>query len=205
MSAVGVTKTKLADQRFVIFGAGSAGLGITRQLRDAIMMVDHLSEQEANKKFFLLDRYGLVKESLGEGRIRPDLREFVRPDEEWEGVPTNDRGEVGLLDVVKTVKPTVLIGCSTQGGAFTEQVVREMASGTERPIIFPLSNPSRLAEVDPKNANDWTEGKALMASGSPFPPCKMPNGKEYMCVPVRIILMRFCSPKIPNSWYLQYR
>lgn len=180
MSAVGVTKSLLADQRFVVYGAGSAGLGITRQLRDAIVMVDHLSKEEANKKFYLLDRYGLVKNSLGPSRIRPDLLEFIRPDDEWEGVPTNERGEVGLLEVVKKVKPTVLIGCSTQGGAFTEDIVREMARGTERPIILPLSNPSRLAEVDPKDANDWTDGKALMASGSPFPPCKMPNGKEYM-------------------------
>lgn len=180
MAAVGVTKTKLSEQRIVVYGAGTAGLGITRQLRDGIMAIDRLSEADANKKFFLLDRYGLVKQSLGPGKIRPDLREFVRPDAEWADARTNDRGEVGLLEVVKRVKPTVMIGCSTQAGAFNEEVVKEMAKGTERPIIFPLSNPSRLAEVDPKDANDWTEGKALLASGSPFPPCKQPNGKEYM-------------------------
>ena len=89
-------------------------------------------------------------------------------------------GEVGLLDAVKQVKPTVLIGCSTRRGAFTEEVVREMAKGTERPIIFPLSNPTRLVEVTPEQANEWTNGKALMATGSPFPPCKQPGGKEYM-------------------------
>lgn len=179
MSAVGVTKSKLSDQRYVVYGAGTAGLGITKQLRDGIMSIDRLSREEANKRFFLLDRYGLVKESLGPSRIREALREFVRPDAEWADVPTNERGEVPLLEVVKKVKPTALIGCSTAAGAFTEDVVREMAKGVDRPIIFPLSNPSRLVEVEPRLANEWTDGRALMASGSPFPPCKMPNGRDY--------------------------
>ncbi|KAH9917164.1 hypothetical protein B0H21DRAFT_770197 [Amylocystis lapponica] len=179
MAAVGVTKSRLADQRFVVYGAGTAGLGITRQLRDGIVTIDGTSEAEANKCFYLLDRYGLVKESLGSDKVRAELHEFVRPDAEWTGAE-DAHGEVGLLEVVRRVRPTVLIGCSTRGGAFTEEVVREMAKGTERPIIFPLSNPSKLAEVDPKDANDWTEGKALMASGSPFPPCKNPDGKEYI-------------------------
>ncbi|KAI0801437.1 hypothetical protein C8Q74DRAFT_1190964 [Fomes fomentarius] len=181
MSAVGVTKSKLAEQRFVIFGAGSAGLGIARQLRDGIAAIDGVAKDEANKQFFLIDRYGLIKSSLGaESKIRDGLQEFVRPDAEWEGVPKNDRGEVELLEVVKKVRPTVLIGCSTKAGAFTEDVVREMAKGTERPIILPLSNPSKLHEVTPQAANDWTEGKALLATGSPFPPCKQPNGKDYV-------------------------
>ena len=179
MSAVGVTKSKLADQRVVVYGAGTAGLGITKQIRDGITAIDGLTREEANKRFFLLDRHGLVKESLGAANIRADLQEYVRPDAEWAGVPTNAAGEVGLLDVVKRVRPTVLIGCSTHAGAFSEDVVREMARGTERPIIFPLSNPTRLVEVDPAHANAWTDGKALMASGSPFPPCPMPNGKMY--------------------------
>jgi malate dehydrogenase (oxaloacetate-decarboxylating) len=175
VSAVGVTKSKLSEQRFVVYGAGSAGLGITRQLRDALVQMDGLSLEEANKKFYLIDRYGLIKQSLGPSRIRPDLKDFVRPDEEW-----GNSEKVELLDVVKQVKPTILIGCSTNAGAFTEEVVREMAKGTKRPIIFPLSNPSRLVEVDPQDANNWTDGKALLATGSPFPPCKMPNGKDYM-------------------------
>lgn len=180
MAAVGVTKSTLADQRYVIFGAGSAGLGIAKQVRDAIMLADGLSREEANKKFYLIDRFGLIKQSLGPDKIRPALQEFVRPDEEWTGVLTNDAGEVELLEVVKKVRPTVLIGCSTKGGAFTESVVRTMEEGCERPIIFPLSNPSRLVEVDPKDANDWTDGMALLATGSPFPPAKMLNGKNYV-------------------------
>lgn len=182
MSAIGITKSKLKDQRIIVFGAGSAGLGITRQIRDGMIQADGLSQPEANKRFYLLDRYGLVKESLGPSRIRPALREFVRPNDEWEGVPTNEQGEINLLEVVRRIKPTILIGCSTRGGAFTEEIVREMAKGVDRPIILPLSNPSRLHEVHPQDANDWTNGKVLIATGSPFPPCKLPNGKDYMYV-----------------------
>ncbi|KAL7284957.1 hypothetical protein ACG7TL_000046 [Trametes sanguinea] len=144
MSAVGVTKSKLADQRFIVFGAGSAGLGIARQIRDGMVTIDGMDKDEANKRFYLLDRFGLIKESLGAEKIREGVQEFVRLDAEWEGVPANDQGEIGLLDVVKKVKPTVLIGCSTKAGAFTEEVVREMAKGCERPIILPLSNPNAL-------------------------------------------------------------
>jgi malate dehydrogenase (oxaloacetate-decarboxylating) len=179
MSAVGVTRTTLADQRYIIYGAGSAGLGIARQLRDGIVQTDKVPQDRANRQFYLIDKHGLIKESLGE-QIRPALQEFVRPNEEWEGVPTNDKGEITLLEVVKKIRPTVLIGCSTHGGAFTEEVVREMAKTADRPIILPLSNPSRLVEVDPAKANDWTNGKALLATGSPFPPAKMPNGKDYI-------------------------
>ena len=179
MSAVGVTKSKLSEQRFVIFGAGSAGLGITRQLRDGMMTTDGIDKETANKQFFLIDKYGLIKESLGD-KIRDATREFIQQDEEWKDAVSNDKGEVTLLEVVKRVKPTVLIGCSTQPGAFTEEIVKEMGKGTKYPIILPLSNPSRLHEVKPQDATDWTEGRALLATGSPFPPCKMPNGKEYV-------------------------
>lgn len=179
MSAVGVTKSTLAEQRYVIYGAGSAGLGIARQLRDGIVQIDGVPSDRANRQFYLIDKHGLIKESLGD-LIRPTQTEFVRPNEEWEGVPTNDRGEITLLEVVKKIRPTVLIGCSTHAGAFTEEVVREMAKKVDRPIILPLSNPSRLVEVDPAKANDWTNGKALLATGSPFPPAKMPNGRDYM-------------------------
>lgn len=183
MSAVGVTKSKLADQRYIVYGAGSAGLGITRQLRDAMVTMDSVSREDATSKFYLIDRYGLLRDALRkEDKIREGIDEFVRSDDEWSDVQTNERGEISLLEVVKKVKPTVLIGCSTHGGAFTEDVVRAMNEQCDRPIIFPLSNPSKLVEVDPKDANEWTQGRALLATGSPFPPAKMPNGKDYMYV-----------------------
>ncbi|KAH7339626.1 hypothetical protein B0J17DRAFT_656030 [Rhizoctonia solani] len=177
MAAVGVTKSKLSDQTIVVFGAGTAGLGIARQIRDAMVTIDKIPRDEANKKFYLIDKEGLIKASV-KGGVRHGLEEFVRSDEEWSEVGT--ASSVELLDVVKKVKPTVLIGCSTKAGAFTEEVVREMGKHVNRPIIFPLSNPSRLVEVDPKDANAWTEGRALLATGSPFPPTKNPNGKEYI-------------------------
>jgi malate dehydrogenase (oxaloacetate-decarboxylating) len=98
---------------------------------------------------------------------------YAREDGEWENKDHND-----LLSVVKEVKPHVLIGTSTVPGSFTEEIVREMARHAERPVIFPLSNPTRLHEAKPQDLFDWTEGKALVATGSPFPPVKH-NGKEF--------------------------
>ncbi|KAJ3826878.1 hypothetical protein F5880DRAFT_1541401 [Lentinula raphanica] len=182
MAAVGVTKSKLCDQRIIIYGAGSAGLGITKQLRDAMVSIDNISIAEANSKFWLIDKHGLITESLPD--VREDLKEYTRKDDEWREFRTSQSGdemsEIRLLDVVRKIQPTVLIGTSTHAGGFTREVVESMAAGCERPIIFPLSNPSKLVEVDPKEANDWTKGKALLATGSPFPPAKMPNGKDYI-------------------------
>jgi len=191
MSAIGVTQSKLSEQRYVIFGAGSAGLGITHQLRDSIVSIDNVPQEEANKKFFLVDKYGLIKESLGDALIREDVRPYVRPDGEWEGVTTDEEGKVRLLEVVRRVKPTVLIGCSTRAGAFDEDVLKCMAEGCERPIVLPLSNPSRLVEAKPKDVVEWTGGKALVATGSPFPPVKLPNGKEYVYVAFLFFIFDF--------------
>lgn len=181
MAAVGVTKSKLSDQRYIIFGSGSAGMGIAHQLRDAIVQLNNFDEAQANKLFYLIDKDGLITNELVTATpVRAELHPFARPDKEWDGVQRDKSGKIRLLEVVKHVKPTVLIGCSTSAGAFTEDIVKAMAVGCERPIILPLSNPSALVEVDPKNANDWTNGKALLATGSPFPPAKMHNGKDYM-------------------------
>ncbi|KAL1749263.1 hypothetical protein HDZ31DRAFT_59546 [Schizophyllum fasciatum] len=176
MAAVGVAKSKLSEQIIVTYGAGSAGLGIARQLRDAMVALDGISKEDATSRFYLLDRFGLVRKGLSAERVREDQLEFARVEEEWN---TAAEAEVKLLDVVKRVHPTVLIGTSTHAGAFTREVVEEMARSVERPIIFPLSNPSRLVEVHPHDANAWTGGKALLATGSPFPPAKMPGGKDY--------------------------
>lgn len=178
MSAVGVTKTKLSDQRILVYGAGSAGVGIIWQLRDAMIRIDGVSKEEASKRFYMIDKDGLITKGFG-SKIRHGQEDFVRPDEEWDDNDRHD-GKIGLLQVVKKVHPTVLIGTSTHAGGFTEEIIKEMAKHTDRPIIFPLSNPTKLVEVDPSKANDWTAGKALLATGSPFPPAKMPNGKDYI-------------------------
>ena len=183
-SASSPEKKKLSDQRYVVFGAGSAGLGIATQLRDAIVSADGLSREDANKKFWLIDREGLLHDKLQIQGLTPRLKEFVRPaHENW------DSGQVQLLDVVEKVRPTVLIGCSTKGGAFTKEVVEAMMRGLDEgahPIILPLSNPSRLAEAAPADLMRWTTGKALIATGSPFDTVKMEvNGKtkDFVYVP----------------------
>lgn len=119
-----------------------------------------------------VDKPGLLLKSQGED-LTIGQGPFARDDKEWQGKDHND-----LFTVIKEVKPHVLIGTSTKPKAFTEEVVREMSKHVERPIIFPLSNPTRLHEADPKDINEWSEGKALIATGSPFPPVEY-NGKKY--------------------------
>ena len=182
-SASSPEKKKLSDQRYIIFGAGSAGLGIAVQLRDAIISADGLKRDDANRKFWLVDREGLLHEGLGEellGAMTHQKREFIRPSEEvWS---SNNHDSVSLLEVVRRTRPTVLIGCSTSAGAFTQEVVEAMMEGLDngaRPIIMPLSNPSRLVEATPENLLKWTNGKALIATGSPFDNIKMDvDGKK---------------------------
>ena len=120
-----------------------------------------------------MDRYGLCMKRHGE-KLTPAQKPFARDDDEF---PATEE-PIDLLTVIKHVKPNVLIGCSTRPGSFTKEIVQEMASHVERPIIFPLSNPTRLHEAQPNDINEWTHGKALIATGSPFPPV-IHDGKEY--------------------------
>jgi malic enzyme len=131
MAAIGVTKTTLADQRFVIYGAGSAGLGIACQLRDAIIKSHpEISLEQASKQFWLIDKFGLVWKGLRDEKVRRDVREFKRLEDEWQQAEKGEGNKgIELLEVVKRVKPTVLIGCSTHAGAFTREVVETMAKG----------------------------------------------------------------------------
>ncbi|KAL1702156.1 hypothetical protein EV121DRAFT_210642 [Schizophyllum commune] len=178
MSAVGVTGSSLHEQRIVIYGAGTAGLGIATQLRDAMVAIDGASVEDATRRFYCIDRPGLLTDDLPAGLMRDDQHEWARPASEWAD-ERNGKDRIDLIDVVRKIKPTMLVGTSTHAGAFTEEVIRTMASNVERPIIFSLSNPSRLVEVHPHDANAWTEGRALLATGSPFPPAKMPSGRDY--------------------------
>jgi len=180
-------KARLSDQRFVIFGAGSAGMGITVQLRDAMMTTDGISREDANRRFWIIDKEGLLyedsgvdkEENKGSDRTKELRREFYRPKkEDW---TKDSSGMVSLLDVVRGACPTVLIGASTRAGAFTEEVVRVMVDGLEanqRPIILPLSNPSRLTEAKPEDILKWTDGMALVATGSPFGTVKVNVGGQ---------------------------
>jgi len=163
-AAVHIAKYKMQDLRVVIFGAGSAGMGIADQIRDAIAVESGKSKEEATRQFWCVDKPGLLFQSMNDD-LTPAQHDYARPDSEWQ-----DKTKAALLDVVKNVKPHVLIGTSTKPKTFTKEIVQEMAKHVERPIIFPLSNPTRLHEADPKDLFAWTDGRVLTATGSPFPP-----------------------------------
>jgi malate dehydrogenase (oxaloacetate-decarboxylating) len=173
LGAVTATGIPMKEQRIGFFGFGSAGIGIANLLL-ASMQEDGLSEEEARKRFFTVDRHGLVLD--GQSDLRPDQLSYAHQKSDLEGWILSKPDEASLLDVVKNAKLTVLIGVSGQGGAFTEEIVREMAKHTERPVIFPLSNPTALTEATPDNLIRWTDGKALVGTGSPFPPVEI-HGK----------------------------
>lgn len=161
-----LTHTKLSEQRIVILGAGSSAIGISDQIV-AAMMVEGTTELEARARLWLVDSQGLVQP--GRARVEPFKAKYAQPLETTGDWKVNDPSHVTFLDVVKNVKPTILIGSSAQPGAFTEEIVREMAKHVERPVIFPLSNPTSKSEATPSDLLDWTEGRALVATGSPFP------------------------------------
>lgn len=161
-AALKFSSRNLLDSKVLIYGAGSAGLGIADQIVNH--MVSHGStREEACERIVIMDRRGVVLQSYKdspEGQIR-----YADPDAKWEGINTKN-----LVEVVRKVQPTVLVGCSTQAGAFTEQVIKEMYKHNSQPIVFPLSNPTRLHEAFPVDIMKWTDNNALIATGSPFQP-----------------------------------
>jgi malate dehydrogenase (oxaloacetate-decarboxylating) len=169
ISAVRVCGTPLRNQRVVIFGAGTAGIGIADQIRDA-MVREGLSKEDAARRFWCVDQQGLLTADMA-GRLCDYQVTYARPSAESKGWKQEGNGNgVGLAEVVRRVQPTMLIGASTASDSFTEAIVKEMAAHTARPIIFPLSNPRLRAEAAPADLIAWTEGRALIATGSPFGP-----------------------------------
>ncbi len=166
LSAINVTGVPLEQQKIAVFGFGTAGIGITNLL-EQFMHDKGLSVEEARNHFYAIDRYGLITEKGKD--VRPEQMPYARKEEEVRGW-RQPNGEINLLDVIRHAKPSVLIGVSGQAGAFTEGVVREMARNTVRPVIFPLSNPTARSEATPQDLVDWTEGRALIGTGSPFEP-----------------------------------
>jgi len=167
LSAVNVTGVPLRDQRIAVLGAGSAGIGISSLLLNA-MIADGLPEKEARSRFYLVDREGLLVEGM------PGIVDFQKPFARSRVALADWRLEqpnrIGLFDVICNARPTVLIGVSGQPGAFPERMVRSMAEFTQQPIIFPLSNPTSRCEAAPSDLLAWTEGRAVIGTGSPFPP-----------------------------------
>lgn len=160
LGALNISKEDIKDQKFVTFGAGTAGMGIANQILDELQRAG-LSEDEARKHFYAVDKQGLLFSDT------PDLTAAQKPFTRNRAEFDNADELTTLAAVVKTVHPTVLIGTSTQPGTFTEAIVKDMAAHTERPIIFPLSNPTKLAEATAADLIKWTDGKALIATGIP--------------------------------------
>jgi malate dehydrogenase (oxaloacetate-decarboxylating) len=165
LAAVKVNGERLSDQRIVMFGAGSAATGIADQIVASIISEGY-SEQEAKRKLWLIDVGGLIH--AGRGDIEEISRPFAQPVERIADWRVADRDHVTLAEVVKHLRPTTLIGTAAQPGAFTRDVVEEMASYVARPIIFPLSNPTSRSEAKPDDLLAWTAGRAIIATGSPF-------------------------------------
>jgi len=174
LAAITVTGTPLTEQRIALVGAGSAGIGIASLLLTAMKNAG-LSEAEALRRFYAIDKDGLLVEGLA--GIRPAQEPFVQPHSAIANWELERKDHVSLLDVARNAKPTTLIGVSGQAGAFSEEVVRAMAAAVERPVIFPLSNPTSRAEATPADLLKWTDGRALIGTGSPFAAVKW-NGRE---------------------------
>ena len=171
LGALKISGEKLTDQKYMCFGAGTAGAGIADRVYQE-MLQQGLSENEARSRFYLVDKQGLLFDDMDD--LTPEQRPFARKRVEF----TNANELTNLEAAVKAVKPTILVGTSTQPNTFTETIVKEMASYTARPIIFPLSNPTKLAEATAENLIKWTDGKALVATGIPADPVEY-NGVTY--------------------------
>ncbi len=175
LAATRVTGTMLRDQTFVLFGAGTAGCGIGNLLLK-LMIDDGVPEAMARRRFYAVDRDGLLVEGMAD--LQPFQLPFVHPRAAVAGWALSRPDRIELLDVVKNARPTVLIGVSGQPGMFTEEIVRTMASAVDRPVIFPLSNPVSRSEATPADLLRWTDGRALVGTGSPFPPVEV-DGKPF--------------------------
>lgn len=174
LAAVKVTQQKLAQQRVAILGGGSAGTGIADMIVQA-MVAEGLSLEEANRRIYIIDIDGLIH--FSSTHIDAAQHPYVQPQSALKDWKLNSE-HISLFDVVANAHPTILVGVCAQGGAFTKEIIEEMARHTDHPIIFPLSNPTSRAECTPEEAIQWTNGKAILATGSPFPPVEY-QGKTY--------------------------
>lgn len=171
-AAASVADVKIGDLRCVMYGAGTAGTGIADQIADAIALDGGKSKEDAKKQIYCVDQQGVILQSMDKD-LNDAQKPYARPDDKWKDADTKS-----LLSIVKQAKPHVLIGTSTQAGAFTEEVVQEMSKHIDRPMIFPLSNPTKLHEAKPEDLFKWSNGKVLTATGSPFDPVEVEGGKK---------------------------
>lgn len=174
-AAIRVTGTLLKDQRIAVFGAGSAGCGISNLIMKA-MIAEGIPEAEAKKHFYLVDRSGLLLEDTT--NLLSFQKPFAQSRKDIANWKCNDVNNITLQEVVHNAHPTLLIGVSAQANSFNEHIVREMAAHVDRPIIFPLSNPPSNCEAEPADLIKWTNEKAIVGTGSPFPNI-MKNGSSF--------------------------
>ena len=171
LGAMRINKEKLTDQKYLCFGAGTAGAGIANRVYKE-MIAQGLSEEEARQRFYLVDKQGLLFDDMTD--LTPEQRPFARKRAEFQNA-----NELTTLEAaVFAVKPTIMVGTSTRPGTFTEKIVRGMCSWCEHPIIFPLSNPTELAEAKAEDLIVWSEGKAMVATGIPADPVEY-KGVRY--------------------------
>ncbi|EBF5158488.1 TPA: NAD-dependent malic enzyme [Listeria monocytogenes] len=163
LATIQVSKIPLSEQKIIIFGAGTAGIGIADQLSAQWMRETGLPFESAKNHFYLVDRNGLVLDNMTD--LTTGQKKYAHPSTEWSNVPTDT-----LENLMEAVHPTMLIGCSGVTGAFKESIVKKMTQYTERPAILPLSNPTKLAEATASDLIQWTDGKALIVTGSPSKP-----------------------------------
>lgn len=210
LSAINVTGTPLTQQRVAVLGAGSAGCGISALIHRA-MVEAGLSAEEASSRFYLVDRHGLMVEGkVDTTTLEPFQRRFVQPGAAIAGWQLNSDGTAGLMEVMKNARPTVLIGVSGQAGAFSEAIVREMAQHCARPVIFPLSNPTSSCEATPADLLRWTDGRAILGTGSPFPAVER-NGQmfkidqtnnSYIFPGLGLAAIALKIPSLPDSLFM---
>jgi malate dehydrogenase (oxaloacetate-decarboxylating) len=175
LSAVKVAGVRLRDQNVAFLGAGSAGCGIAEQMI-ATMIREGISEAKARSRFFMVARPGLLHDRIS--GLSPGQQQLVQPYERVEAWAGDAAAGISLMDVIQQAKPTILVGVSGQPGLFTGDLVKTMAAYTSRPMIFPMSNPTSRAEAVPEDLIRWTDGRALIATGSPFEPVVY-KGKHY--------------------------
>ncbi|GLB46157.1 NAD-dependent malic enzyme [Philodulcilactobacillus myokoensis] len=171
LGALNISKEKMVDQKYLCFGAGTAGAGITSRVYDEFLQ-QGLSPEEAKKHFYMVDKQGLLFDD--DPSLTPEQKPFARKRSEFDHPEKLNN----LLGVVKAVQPTIMVGTSTQHNAFTKEVIQAMAAHTKRPIVMPISNPTKLIEATADDIMKWTNGKALVATGTPSEPVNV-NGVDY--------------------------
>ena len=178
LSALKVTKEPLSSQRIVILGNGSAGLGIADLIVDELME-NGISREDALEKIYIIGRHGVIHKNFP--NLDPFLQQFARPFGEIEKWADPDTGHVSMQKLTEEIHPTILIGVCTKPNAFDEKLVRTMAEHCKRPIIFPLSNPTSKSEAVPQDLYEWTNGQAIVATGSPFAPVSYKGLSHQIC------------------------